>query len=101
TAGRWSFALMFIGFNLAFFLMQLAGLGGMPRRIFTYPTEMGWDSVNLWITIGALLLALGVLVSLVNFWVSAHRGEQAGPNPWQADTLEWATSSPPPPYGTA
>ena len=99
-AGAWSFWLMFIGFNLAFFPMHLAGLQGMPRRIYTYPKEMGWDGTNLLITIGSLVLATGILISLVNFIVSARRGAPAGRNPWNADTLEWALDSPPAAYAT-
>jgi cytochrome c oxidase subunit 1/cytochrome c oxidase subunit I+III len=99
-AGRWSFWLMFVGFNLGFFPMHIVGLLGMPRRIYTYPASMGWDSWNLVISIGAILFAVGVLVSLVNFIVSARDGEKAGPNPWGADTLEWSVESPPPSYGS-
>jgi cytochrome c oxidase subunit 1/cytochrome c oxidase subunit I+III len=98
-AGTWSFWLMFVGFNLGFFPMHIVGLEGMPRRIYTYPQPMGWDHWNLVITLGAVLFAVGVLVSLVNFVVSARRGQRAGRNPWNADTLEWVVDSPPPSYG--
>lgn len=91
---------MFVGFNLGFFPMHLVGLEGMPRRIYTYPAGMGWSDMNLLITIGAVVFAVGVLVSLVNFIVSARSGLPAGPNPWQADTLEWSVESPPPPFGS-
>jgi heme/copper-type cytochrome/quinol oxidase subunit 1 len=94
--GRLSFWLMFIGFNLAFFPMHLLGLEGMPRRIYTYQAGMGWDNLNLLATVGAVTLALGILVSLVNAVRSAQAGEVAGPNPWGAGSLEWATASPPP-----
>jgi cytochrome c oxidase subunit 1/cytochrome c oxidase subunit I+III len=100
TAGRWSFWLMFIGFNLAFFPMHLVGLSGMPRRIYTYPNGMGWETWNLVVTIGSFVFAAGVAISLVNFLVSSRRGPRAGANPWNADTLEWAVSSPPPVYGS-
>jgi cytochrome c oxidase subunit 1/cytochrome c oxidase subunit I+III len=100
-AGRWSFWLMFVGFNLAFFPMHLTGLAGMPRRIYTYPSGMGWDGTNLLITVGAAVLAVGVLVSLLNFVLSARSGAPAGPNPWNADTLEWSLDSPPPVYASA
>jgi heme/copper-type cytochrome/quinol oxidase subunit 1 len=93
--GRWSFWLMFIGFNVAFFPMHLLGLQGMPRRIYTYPAEMGWGGLNLLATIGALTLAAGVLLTLVNAVRSARRGELAGPDPWGAGTLEWLAQSPP------
>jgi cytochrome c oxidase subunit I len=97
-AGWWSFWLMFIGFNLGFFPMHLLGLAGMPRRIYTYPAGMGWGDMNLLVTIGSLIFVVGVAVSLCNFIVSARRGVPAGPNPWNADSLEWSTDSPPPPY---
>ena len=100
TAGRWSFWLMFIGFNIGFFPMHLTGLAGMPRRIYTYPASMGWDDMNLVVTAGAVVFAIGLLVSLVNFVVSSRRGEHAGKNPWNADTLEWSVESPPPSYGS-
>jgi cytochrome c oxidase subunit 1 len=94
--GRWSFWLMFIGFNVAFFPMHLLGLHGMPRRVWTYQAGLGWDGLNLTATIGAYVLALGILLSLINAVRSARAGASAGPNPWGAGTLEWATASPPP-----
>jgi cytochrome c oxidase subunit I len=100
TAGRWSFWIMLIGFNVAFFPMHIMGLLGMERRLYTYPAGLGWDGWNLASTIGAYVFALGVLISLVNFFVSVRRGALAGSNPWNADTLEWSTPSPPPPYGS-
>lgn len=99
TLGRWSFWLMFAGFNLAFFPMHLLGYAGMPRRVFTYAEATGWSEWNLMVTIGAFLFALGTAVSAWNFVVYSRRGAAAGANPWQADTLEWAIDSPPPPYG--
>jgi cytochrome c oxidase subunit I+III len=95
--GRWSFGLMFVGFNVAFFPMHLLGLDGMPRRIYTYPAEMGWGNLNLLSTIGAVTLAVGILLTLVNAVRSARVGEVAGPNPWAAGTLEWLADSPPRP----
>jgi cytochrome c oxidase subunit 1/cytochrome c oxidase subunit I+III len=100
STGKWSFWLMFIGFNVAFFPMQITGLLGMPRRIYTYPAGMGWDTINLVITIGAFVFALGVLVSVVNFLVGSRTGALAGKDPWHADTLEWSLPSPPPAYGS-
>jgi cytochrome c oxidase subunit 1/cytochrome c oxidase subunit I+III len=100
SAGRWSFWLMFVGFNIAFFPMHLLGLAGMPRRIYTYGAEMGWDQMNLLVTGGAVVFAIGVAISVVNFVVSSRRGAPAGPDPWRADTLEWSVSSPPPVYGS-
>jgi cytochrome c oxidase subunit 1/cytochrome c oxidase subunit I+III len=99
-AGRWSFWLMFVGFNVAFFPMHLVGLAGMPRRIYTYGAAMQWDQMNLLISAGALVFAIGVAVSVVNFVVSSRRGMPAGADPWGADTLEWSVSSPPPVYGS-
>jgi cytochrome c oxidase subunit I+III len=98
--GKISFALMFIGFNAAFFPMHNLGLLGMPRRIYTYPSGLGWDGLNLCVGIGALVLGLGVLVSAYNFFVSMRRGAPAGDNPWNADGLEWSTTSPPAVYGS-
>jgi cytochrome c oxidase subunit 1 len=95
--GRWSFWLMFLGFNVAFFPMHLLGLQGMPRRIYTYPAEMGWGSLNLLSTLGALTLATGILLTLVNAVRSARHGELAPADPWGAGTLEWAADSPPRP----
>jgi heme/copper-type cytochrome/quinol oxidase subunit 1 len=96
--GRWNFWTMFIGFNLGFFPMHISGLLGMPRRIYTYPSGMGWDTSNMITTIGAFLFALGVLLLVINVVRSRVRGAPAGPNPWDGPTLEWATPSPPPPY---
>jgi heme/copper-type cytochrome/quinol oxidase subunit 1 len=100
-AGAWSFWIMFVGFNLGFLPMHVAGLLGMPRRIFTYPEGMGWDWVNLLTSIGSFLFAAGVLVSLGNVVASLRRGRLAGPDPWRADTLEWSMPSPPPVYAFA
>ena len=96
--GRWNFWIMFVGFNLGFFPMHLSGLFGMPRRIYTYPAELGWNDLNLITTLGAYLFAVGVLLLLVNIAISRRRGAVAGPNPWGAPTLEWAIPSPPPAY---
>jgi len=96
--GKLNFWLMFIGFNLGFFPMHISGLMGMPRRIYTYPEGLGWDTLNLLITIGSYVLALGFLIFLVNVTVSLRRGRIAGVNPWDAATLEWTTPSPPPSY---
>jgi hypothetical protein len=96
--GKWNFWIMFVGFNLAFFPMHISGLLGMPRRVYTYPQGMGWDTLNLITTIGAYLFALGVALFVVNVVKSYRRGQPAGNNPWDAPTLEWATTSPPPPY---
>jgi cytochrome c oxidase subunit I+III len=97
--GRWHFWLLFIGFNVAFFPMHLTGLLGMPRRVYTYDADLGWGTLNMISTVGAFIIAAGVLVFLINLIWSARRGEKASDNPWQADTLEWATPTPMPQYG--
>jgi cytochrome c oxidase subunit I+III len=98
TLGKWNFWLFFIGFNLTFFTMHFLGLRGMTRRVYTYLPEMNWGPLNMVATVGAFLMGAGVLVFIVNFFWSRTYGEIAGPNPWQAGSLEWATSSPPPSY---
>jgi cytochrome c oxidase subunit I+III len=101
TLGRWHFWLLFIGFNLTFFPMHIAGIQGMARRVYTYPADMGLDLANLIATGGTFLQAAGILVFLANLVYSHYKGEAAGNNPWSADSLEWATTSPPPNYGFA
>jgi hypothetical protein len=81
--------------------MHIAGLLGMPRRIYTYPAGLGWGPVNLITTAGSYVFALGVVLFLVNVVWSLRRGAPAGSNPWDAATLEWATPSPPPAYNFA
>src|SRR4051812_24951463 len=99
--GTWNFWTMFVGANLVFFPMHIVGMLGMPRRIYTYPAGLGWDAYNLLETIGAFLFAAGIVLFLVNVCRSRSRGAKAGPNPWDAGTLEWATPSPPPAYNFA
>ncbi len=99
--GRLAFWIMFIGFNLGFFPMHIAGLLGMPRRIYTYPPNMGWDTVNMVTTAGSFLFALGVLVFVIDVFYSIYKGAKAPINPWDAPSLEWTTPSPPPPYNFA
>ncbi len=96
--GRWEFALTFIGFNVTFFPMHILGLLGMPRRYYTFLPGLGWDALNLVSSLGAFILAAGVLLFLINLFNSLRRGQPAGDDPWGAGTLEWATASPPPPY---
>jgi cytochrome c oxidase subunit 1/cytochrome c oxidase subunit I+III len=98
--GKWSFWVIILGFNLAFMTMHAVGIEGMPRRIYTYPEGMGWSGMNLAITIGAFILAAGILLTIINFFWSLKHGAPAGKNPWNADSLEWSTDSPPPPYGS-
>jgi cytochrome c oxidase subunit 1 len=95
--GRWHFWLAFIGFNVTFFPMHISGLMGMPRRVYTYLPEMGWGTLNMISTLGGVMLFASFVVFLYNVVSSARRGVVAGPNPWDAGTLEWATTSPPTP----
>jgi cytochrome c oxidase subunit I+III len=97
-AGQASFWLVFAGTTLTFFPMHILGLLGMPRRQYTYEHGLGWDTLNLLETIGAYILAAGLLLVVANLAVSLRRGEPAGADPWGGDTLEWSTSSPPPAY---
>jgi cytochrome c oxidase subunit I len=94
--GKWHFALMFIGFNITFFPMHILGLIGMPRRVYTYPDRPQWGLLNLTSSAGAMLLAIAIIIFFWNVLASLRHGETAGDNPWDAWTLEWATSSPPP-----
>ncbi len=96
--GQVSFWLFFIGFQITFFPMHLVGLRGMPRRVYTYPTGRGWTTLNQVESFGYIFLFLSVLIFLVNVYRSLRAGAIAGPNPWNAGTLEWATTSPPPSY---
>ena len=99
--GKWHFWLMFAGFNITFFPMHFLGVIGMPRRIYTYDADMGWTAWNAVISGGSLVLAFSIVLLLVNIVVSLRRGEKAGDNPWDAPSLEWATSSPPHHYNFA
>jgi cytochrome c oxidase subunit 1/cytochrome c oxidase subunit I+III len=99
--GRLSFVLVFVGANLTFFPMHLSGLLGMPRRVYTYPGDLGWNLWNLLATIGAYILAVGLLTIVVDFVRSLRRGPRAPDDPWGGDTLEWATASPPEHYNFA
>jgi len=94
--GKWSFWLMFAGVNLTFFPMHFLGLSGMPRRIYTYEAGLGWDTWNFVATIGSFVLGFGVLLFVVNVVHSMRQPRTVPDNPWDASTLEWATSSPPP-----
>src|SRR6187431_1466477 len=96
--GKVHFVLMFIGFNMTFFPMHQLGLAGMPRRIADYAGSSGWTELNLVATIGGFVIAISMLPFFWNVLVSLRNGKIAGDDPWEANTLEWATSSPPPPY---
>jgi cytochrome c oxidase subunit 1 len=96
--GKIHFVLMFIGFNLTFFPMHMLGIKGMPRRIADYASDAGWNDWNLAATVGGFLIGVSMFPFLWNVFISLRNGKVAGDDPWEANTLEWATSSPPPPY---
>jgi cytochrome c oxidase subunit I len=96
--GRWHFWLFVVGFNVTFLPMHWLGMMGMPRRIYTYPADRGWEFWNVVASLGVLFQAAAILVFLVNVVLAVRRGERAGDDPWDAWTLEWSTTSPPPPY---
>ena len=99
--GKLHFWVTLIGFNVTFMPQHLLGLAGMPRRVYTYPAGLGWDSLNAMSTVGAYIMGLGVLIFVANVFLSLRAGRAAGDNPWEAWTLEWATASPPPAYNFA
>ncbi len=96
--GQVQFWLMLIGVNMTFFSMHILGLLGMPRRIYTYPDNLGWNEMNLLQTIGAFILGIAIMVFFWNLIISLRSGEPAGDDPWDAFTLEWDTTSPPAHY---
>jgi len=95
--GKIHFWLWLVGANLTFFPMHILGIFGMPRRQYTYPAGLGWHGLNLASTIGAYLLAIGMLVFMANWFITIRKPATATADPWDAYTLEWMTSSPPPP----
>ncbi len=99
--GKWHFWLFFIGFHLTFDTMHFVGILGMPRSIYTYEADRGWNTLNFWISIGGLIQAIAVLIFAWNLVRSYMHGREAGNDPWDAWTLEWATPSPPPAYNFA
>ncbi|MBD8065655.1 cytochrome c oxidase subunit I [Devosia sp. PTR5] len=96
-----AFWLIFIGFNMTFFLMHLTGLMGMPRRISSYPSNWGWDWLNLLSSVGGFVLTIGFAMVLADILMQLRFGERFGRDPWKAQTLEWATATPPPSYAFA
>jgi cytochrome c oxidase subunit 1 len=94
--GRLSFVLMFVGFLTTFLIQHVIGLDGMPRRIYEYDNVGNLHLYNLISTVGSFILGLGVLVTIINVARSVKVGVVAGPDPWQGNTLEWFTPSPPP-----
>ncbi|MGM0570527.1 cytochrome c oxidase subunit I [Marinobacter sp.] len=94
SMGRWGFWLFFAGFNMTFLLMHLTGLLGMPRRVYTYEAGLGWDWLNLLSSLGGFVMAIGVATVILDIVLHFRFGRKADPNPWQADTLEWAIPMP-------
>ena len=94
--GKWSFALMYIGFNVTFLIQHSIGMDGMPRRVYEYPDVGHLALYNLISTVGAFILGAGILITCINILRSYKRGPLAGPDPWKGNTLEWFTESPPP-----
>jgi cytochrome c oxidase subunit I+III len=99
--GKISFWVMFVGFNLTFFPMHILGIMGMPRRVWTYSNGLGWDTLNLIVSIGSVVFGAGTGITLLNWAISMRRSANAPADPWGGDTLEWATTSPPPDYNFA
>ena len=95
---RWQFWLLYVGFLLTFGTMHISGVLGMPRRIYTYDADRGWDFWNQLTTVGAAIQAISFVFFLCNLIASLRNGRQAGDDPWNAWTLEWTTTSPPPAY---
>jgi cytochrome c oxidase subunit 1/cytochrome c oxidase subunit I+III len=96
--GKWSFWTMLVGFNVTFFPMHILGQRGMVRRVYTYQKGLGWDTLNMIVSIGSVVFAVGTGLTLLNIVISHRRGAVAGDDPWDADTLEWSTTSPPPEF---
>ena len=99
--GKWHFWLFVIGFHVTFDFMHIPGLLGMPRRVYTYEAGRGWELWNFIVGIGAIIQGIATLIFVYNLVNSYFRGKEAGPDPWDAWTLEWATTSPPPNYNFA
>jgi cytochrome c oxidase subunit 1 len=99
--GRWHFWLFFIGFHLTFDTMHFVGMLGMPRSIYTYEANRGWNMLNFWISTGGMIQGVAVLIFAWNLIDSYLHGKEAGSDPWDAWSLEWSTSSPPPAYNFA
>ncbi len=96
--GRWCFALLFVGFNMTFFVMHFLGVMGMPRRVYTYPALPGWGDLNMIATIGSVVMAAGVLVFIWDVITASLSREMAPSDPWGGYSLEWWTTSPPPEF---
>jgi cytochrome c oxidase subunit 1 len=101
TLGKWHFWLFLIGFHLTFDTMHFVGFLGMPRSIYTYEPDRGWNTLNFWISVGGMIQGIAVLIFACNLVHSYFKGREAGNDPWDAWTLEWAVPSPPPVYNFA
>ena len=101
TLGKWHFWLFLIGFHLTFDTMHFVGFLGMPRSIYTYEPDRGWNTLNFWISVGGMIQGIAVLIFAWNLVHSYFKGKEAGNDPWDAWTLEWAVPSPPPVYNFA
>ena len=101
TLGKWNFWTLVLGFNLTFFPMHFLGLFGQPRRTYRYADGLGWNGLNLVVTIGSFIIAFSTLLLIVNIVASWKKGKVAGPDPWDARSLEWSIPSPPPVYNFA
>jgi cytochrome c oxidase subunit 1 len=96
--GKVGFWLSFLSFQVTFFPMHIVGIEGMPRRVYTYPEGMGWETLNMISSVGAFVFAVSVMIFVANALLSLRKGERAPDNPWGAPGLEWKTASPPAPY---
>lgn len=99
--GKWQFWTLFIGFHITYFPMHILGLMGMPRRIYDYGADRGWTDLNVLSTIGGIVMGVSVILLVYNMIRSTISGERVGNDPWEGDTLEWTTTSPPPEYNFA
>lgn len=101
SIGKWHFWLFLIGFHVTFDTMHFVGLMGMPRSIYNYQPDRGWGTLNMIVSLGGIIQAVAVLIFAYNVFWSLKKGKEAGNDPWDAWTLEWSTSSPPPIYNFA
>jgi cytochrome c oxidase subunit I+III len=101
TGSRLAFWLIFVGFHVTFLPMHVTGLVGMPRRVYTYPDGLGWETLNLVSTVGGFVTAIGVAALLLDLLLTIQLGRRAPPNVWRAGTLEWALPAPVPSYNFA
>ena len=96
--GKLQFWTIFVGFHITYFPMHILGLWGMPRRIYDYGADRGWTDLNVLSTVGGIIMGVSIMILIYNMIRSALNHEPAGSDPWEGDTLEWTTTSPPPEY---